>query len=412
MSGTIDYFDPPQEFFSPCDSEFWRSYRVFSEFTWLDQYLPANYSRYDAVFYSALFSPDILIQGRHALNQKSYFPECLCVIGGGALSHLDDHQLSIVTSAFDYVCTGYDIREMISAVLEENRGLPKGGTGRHIRTNGYVSVQPDYRLVDVRRFVTSYTGHGCDWGKCRFCNSSLNGGYQCRPIPEITQEIQQLSSLNGEIKEVMLSSDSFTEGFLKGLASSLSSRKSNVPYNIMLRGERWVSDELGVELSKSGCSDVFIGAEALANEMLHTLNKGLDTSNILTAVKALSSHVKVILGLILFVPRATQKQLDEQLRNIETILPHVAAFEPEILSVPQGTEFAKQPERYGIRLWARDRSINDSWCYGLSPDIPWTFALAGESQIWFRHYEKLRNLIQDFVESHYWDSIDEVRLRF
>ncbi|MDD2900809.1 MAG: radical SAM protein [Syntrophales bacterium] len=412
LSGTIDYFDPPEEFFSPCDSEFWRSSRIFSDFTWLDQHLPTTYAEYDAVFYSSLFSPDILIQGRHALNQKHHFPNSLCIVGGSALSCLDDQQLSVVTSIFDFVCTGYDIREMISAILQEKPRLPKSGVGKHIRTNGNVFVQPDYRLVDVRRFVTSYSGHGCEWGKCRFCNSSLNCGIFCRPIPELIDEIEQLAGLNGMVKDVMLSSDSFTEDYLTSLASSLSDRKSKVPYNVMLRGERWVSNGLGDKLRKSGCSDVFIGAEALCDEILSVMNKGLNTSSILNAIKALSSHVQVILGLILFVPGVTEKQLNEQLQNIEKILPHVSAIEPEILTVIQRTEFAKEPGRYGIQLWAKEKAVNDSWCYGLSPDIPWTFTSDRDARTWFRYYEKLRRLTQGFVEPHYWDSIDEVQSRF
>jgi hypothetical protein len=412
LSGTIEYFDPPEEFFSPCDSEFWRSSRIFSDFTWLDHHLPTTCAEYDAVFYSSLFSPDILIHGRHALNQKRHFPNCLCIVGGSALSCLDNQQVSVLTSAFDFVCTGYNIPEMISKVLQEKRVLPKRDVGKPVRTNGNVSVQPDYRLIDVRRFVTCYSGHGCEWGKCRFCNSSLNCGIFCRPIPEVIDELEQLADLNGMVKDIMLSSDSFTEGYLTELASTLSSRNSRVPYNVMLRGERWVSNGLGEKLRKSGCSDVFIGGEALSDEVLRILNKGLNAANILSAIKALAPHVKIILGLILFVPGVTEKQLNEQLHNIETILPYVAAIEPEILSVLQGTEFAKRPERHGMQLWAKDKTVNDSWCYGLSPDIPWTFKSAGDARIWFRHDTKLRALIQDFVEPHYWDSIDEVHSRF
>ena len=70
LSGEIDYFDPPSEFFSPCESEYWLSSRIFHEASWLDDYLSETSNGYDAVFYSALFSPDILVHGRHSINQK------------------------------------------------------------------------------------------------------------------------------------------------------------------------------------------------------------------------------------------------------------------------------------------------------------------------------------------------------
>ena len=71
LSGEIDYFDPPDELFSSCESERWLSSNIFHEANWLDDYLPENSNEYDAVFYSALFSPDILVQGRHAISQKT-----------------------------------------------------------------------------------------------------------------------------------------------------------------------------------------------------------------------------------------------------------------------------------------------------------------------------------------------------
>ncbi len=165
-------------------------------------------------------------------------------------------------------------------------------------------------------------------------------------------------------------------------------------------------------LTESPCTDVFLGAESLNDGVLRILNKGVNTENNINAVINLSKNVKVILGLLLFIPDATEKQLDDQIQAIEKVLPMVDAIEPEILSVNQGTEFASQPEKYGIKLWATERTINDSWCYGLCPDIPWTFNNSNDAEIWFEHYDKLRNLIEDFVQPHYWDSIDHVRLRF
>ena len=109
LSGKIDYFDPPDEFFSSCESKYWLSPRIFHEASWLDDFFPGNLTEFDAVFYSALFSPDILVHGRHAINQKKHFPDCKSIIGGAAISCLNDRQVSVVSEIFDYVCIGYDI---------------------------------------------------------------------------------------------------------------------------------------------------------------------------------------------------------------------------------------------------------------------------------------------------------------
>ncbi len=413
LSGQIDYFDPPEEFLSSCDSEYWLSPQIFQEASWLDDYLPEVSEKYDAIIYSALFSLDILVHGRHSINQKKVLPDCVTAIGGPVLSCLNNGQIAIIMEVFDYVCCGYDVEYFISEIVK-NKPADNNSNHRHLKTHSLVNIQPDYSLQDIRPFITVYSGHGCNWGKCRFCNSVFqsNPQYYSRPAVEIANDFEQISRLKPGFKDVMLSSDSFTQKNLMDLASCLKNRKINVPYNIMLRGEKWLSEDLGELLNESGCTDVFIGAESLNGKILNILNKGVNTENIINAVTNLSKHVNVILGLLLFIPGATEKQLDDQLLAIEKVLPEVDAIEPEILSVVQGTEFASHPEKYGIKLWANERTINDSWCYGLSPDIPWTFINEKESEIWFKHYDKLRSLLEGFVQPHYWDSIDHVRLRF
>ncbi|MFX1554717.1 MAG: B12-binding domain-containing radical SAM protein [Promethearchaeota archaeon] len=414
LSGNIDYFDPPEDFFSPCDSEYWLSPRIFHDAQWLDAYLPSDYQRYDAVFYSSLFSPDILILGRHALIQKKHYANCSTIIGGAAINCLNDTQLSVLSEVFAHICIGYDIADMIFQIFSK-----KGSSSSHL-CRSYITaknppvLRPNYGLLDIRPFITVYSGHGCDWGRCRFCNSqSLSEqGYYSRSPENIAKDFEDISKANGKVRDVMLSSDSFTRNDLVELMSCLRQKGSRVPYNLMLRGDQWISKEIGESLKESGCTDVFIGAESLNNDVLRILNKGISTESIIGAVKCLSNYVKVIVGLLLFIPQVTERQLDKQLINLEKVLPYVHAVEPEILSVIQGTEFAVHNEGYGIKLWTTDRTINDSWCYGLSPDIPWTFDDKKEADMWFSHYDELRTLLGGFVQQHYWDSIDHIRLRF
>lgn len=384
LSGTIDYFDPPREFFSQWNSKHWLSSKIFYDAKWLDNYLPKDFKKYNAIFYSALFSPDIFLHGRHSINQKNNFPDCKTIIGGQAISCLNQRQLSVLSDVFDYVCADNNIGKLI---------------------------QPNYELTNIKDFITIYSGDGCNWNKCRFCNSKKIK-YHTRPAVEIASDLEQIARINPDIKDVMLSSDSFTRKDLIEIASCLKKKESKIPYNIMLRGESWITEKISKLLHESGCTDVFIGAESLNNEILKIVNKGTNTKNITNAVENLSNYMKVTLGLMLFIPHITEKQLEKQLLTLEKILPYVYDIEPEILSVIQGTEFACHSEKYGIKLWATNRTINDSWCYGLSPDIPWTFSNPQDAKTWFKHYDKLKNLIKDFVQPHYWDSIDYVRERW
>jgi hypothetical protein len=414
LGGSINYFDPPEEFFSPCDSEYWLSPRIFDDAHWFDRYFPSDYKGYDAVVYSALFSPDLLIYGRHAVVQKEHHPECITVIGGSAVNCLNEEQLSVLSEAFDHICIGHDIEYLVHQVLGVRHSTRSSRPRKYIEAKNPPAVQPNYELWEIRPFITVYSGQGCNWGKCLFCNTNTLsvGGYCPRPPEDIAEEFIEISKANGKVKDVMLSSDSFTKRDLVELMSHLKQTASRVPYNLMLRGEGWISEEIGAELKETGCTDVFIGAEALDDEVLRIINKGVTTEGIINAVKSLSEHVKVIIGLLLFIPRVTEAQLEAQLSNLEKILPFVESVEPEILSVVQNADLAARHRDYGIKLWATEKTINDSWCYGLSPDIPWTFEDEKEVEIWFRYYDEMRALLSGHVEPRYWDSIDHMRLRF
>lgn len=378
LSGSIDYFNPPNNLMSPINSDYWLSSRIFYDGLWMDKYLLGTYGDIDVIYYSALFSPDILIHGRHLVNQKKVKPDTIGIIGGVGVQDLNVRQREVLLDVFDKICTNGTFKKM----------------------------SPNYSLIDTKLFATIYSGDGCHWGSCRFCRS---GSASCfnRPLKEIAFDLKQLASL--ECKEVMLSSDTFTQLRLTELASVLKGNKT--PYNIMLRGEKWVSDKLASSLDRSGCSDVFIGAESLSDAILRILNKGVAVEDIAYAVKNLARYMKVILGLILFVPGVKLKYLEDQLIALEKVVPYVSRFEPDILSVTYGAEFAANPKKYGIQLWTTP-SINDAWCYGFSPDIPWLPIDRTEIDMWFAHCDKLQNLLGGLVHPRYWESVDAVKERF
>jgi hypothetical protein len=177
----------------------------------------------------------------------------------------------------------------------------------------------------------------------------------------------------------------------------------------MLRAEPWVTEELGEQLAKLGCTEVFIGAEGLHDEILQLLNKGLSMENIVSVIRALSKFVDITIGMILFVPNVSKIALDSQLRHLEAILPFVWSIEPEILTVVNGSEFAESPSDYGIILNATERVINDSWCFGLSQDIPWTMSDPRQIENWFQHAAELRHLCGDRVSPECWTNVDRLK---
>lgn len=381
MSGTIDYFNPPAEFFSSWNSKNWLNKNIFYTNRLADEYTKA-----DTVYYSSMFSTDILVHGRHAVKMKELFPNCKTVLGGAAVRCLDSKQLSILRIIFD-----------------------------DIYLDSITDVVPDYSLIPIKPFVTIHSGRGCVYGKCRFCNTNSLSEYDMYYIKSaynVMKEFQEIKKY--KVEDVMLSSDMFTRKYINNLAEQLITHKIDVPYNIMLRAEEWIDEEFSNKLKKSGCTDVFIGAEAFEDGILEFLNKGTHTYNNINAIKNLhNAGIKVEVGMILFIPSITKEQMDIQLNNIEPLLPYIHSINLEILTITNHSEFALHPYKYDIELWPRGgKSIIPSWCHGFSPDIPWMFLNKSEIKLWIDHYDDLKLLLGDVVPSHYYESIDYLKGEF
>jgi len=412
LRGRISYFDPPNEFRSKCNSINWMNPDSITYGGWMDHYLPSHDDADNFVFFSSLFSPDIIFQARYSHNIKASDPNVVTAIGGGALATLRQEQLAILTLFFDYVLVGHDVSALLARAFNNNDRRKK--RGEIVRAIAAPEINPDYSLIPIDDFVSVYTGHGCYYGKCSFCDYPARA-YQkivFRSPVDVANDIHQIYKIRPSVADIVLTQDSYNRKYLFETAYEIGCHGGHIPYNLMLRAESWVSQEIGELLARSGCTDVFIGAEALDDRLLQVLNKGVTVRDILNAVKVLSEYVDVTIGMILFVPQATKSALHSQLKLLEELLPYLYSIEPEVLTIVNGSAFARDPSRYGIILNATENVLNDSWCFGLSQDIPWTLADTELIGSWLAHADGLRKLCGEYVKLEYWDAIECIRRNY
>jgi len=415
LSGTISYFDAPGELYTSCDSPSWMNPESIIEGDWLDEYLPVIEKPTDIVFFSALFSPDLVFHARLSHTLRTH-GQITTAIGGNALAGLNERQLSFVSGFFDYVLIGHDV----SALIDQTLGLVMDGKTNEIQSSGRTlialsapSFRPDYSLIKLENFVTVYSGHGCYYGKCNFCDypARAQGAISYRTVDDVVRDLYAIQTLHPSVEDIVLTQDCYTRANLLDTAGKIRKTCDTVPYNLMLRAEPWIDSRIAKILQESGCTDVFIGAEALDDCMLAQLNKGVTTDHIVTAVKALSEHVDVTIGMILFIPKVSQSDLDSQLMVLDGLLPYLNSIEPEVLTVVGGSHYARFPKKYGIVLDATESILNDSWCFGLSQDIPWAMEDLALLERWLRHIEVLREMCSSLVKQEYWSAIDDIKSR-
>lgn len=410
LSGSIPYFDAPEELYCSCTAAEWMNPDSIAEAPWMDCYFPDVRELRRIVLFSALFSPDIVFHSRMSVLLRKADSNAVTAIGGSALLGLGPEQLALIATFFDYVLVGHDVEHLLSIALATPRPQ-RVSRGRLI--TGYSAPQfaPDYRLLPLTDFVTVYSGHGCYYGKCNFCDypARAHGAVVAREPEDVVRDMSRVCALRPSVSDIVLTQDAYARFQLEKTVSEIAKHHGSLPYNLMVRAESWIDRAIGKMLAGSGCTDVFIGAEALDDTILERLNKGVTVDSIVAAVKTLSEYVNVTIGLVLFVPNITPDSLGRQLQVLEELAPYLYSIEPEVLSIMRGSYFAHNPAKYGIILNATDNLLNDSWCFGLSQDIPWTMRDAYLIEEWLAHADDIKRASNGLVRDAYWEAIDALR---
>ena len=361
------------------------------------------------MLFSAQFSPDVVFHARYSHCLKRACKRVITCIGGAAIAGLTPAQLTVLSEFFDYVLVGHDLDVLLSAVMVGMTTPPN--SPQVVRAAAPPKFSADYSLVPMTDIVTVYSGHGCYYGKCRFCDypSRAHQKLYVRDANEVAADLQQVHRIQPTVEDIVLTLDCYKEPDLRNTACAIAGYGGRIPYNLMLRAERWITPAIGKLLAASGCTDVFIGAEALDAAILEVLRKGVSVADIEGSVRSLAEHVDVTIGLILFVPGVDQRSLQTQLMCLERMLPYIHHIEAEVLTIVNGSGFAREPGKYGIVLNATDQLLNDSWCYGLSPDIPWSMADPELFELWMSHADAIRYMCGDRVRPEYWAAVDDLR---
>jgi hypothetical protein len=410
LSGTIGYHSPPPQLVQSCSDSGWLNPSSITEADWMDAYLP-KIEGPGPVLFSAQFSPDVVFHARQSVRCKRRYPHIVTAIGGCALTGLSAEQLEFTSRFFDLVFVGYEVDKALDWLM----GQKEGSSARRpvLFSDGPPDIEPDYSLVELRSGVTVYSGHGCYYARCRFCDypSRSNRHVFYRSPQKVATDLRQVADLNPRVSDITLTQDAYSEKQLRETAAAVAMEGPEVPYHVMFRAEPWVNRDLAKTLAASGCTEVFIGAEALDDRILNVLGKGVTTNHIVKALRALSGYVHVTVGLVLFVPGVEERWLHSQEKTLASVIDIVDEIEPEILTVVNGSEFANSARKYGIRLYADDHWVNDSWCFGLSQDIPWTFENSDSLGLWLEHCDKLKDLCVGRSRGEYWERINRVRER-
>jgi radical SAM superfamily enzyme YgiQ (UPF0313 family) len=313
----------------------------------------------------------ITISYPQALNAaqvvKSIDPEIPVILGGPHVTFTPRETLGHEVVDFVVMHEGeYALRQLIE---NDFRNLDKIGNvafkkdgSIHINQNYFIENLDDlplpardlFPMADYRAlndFTSVLTSRGCPFG-CIFCVPCrmFETSYRTRAVDKVIQEIVHLKAAY-HFNKVGFVDDIFTlkrrrvEQFCEAL------EEIDVRWMCNSRVDT-LDKELCERMHEAGCTTLFFGAESGNTQVLDTLKKRIQPSQILNAVKwAKDAGIEVHLSFIVGTPGETRDMIMETLEFIDSLDVDRLTISP--LTPYPGTSLGDLPEEWGIKIIQR-----------------------------------------------------------
>jgi len=165
---------------------------------------------------------------------------------------------------------------------KENIKFSESGTPDYdgLLQNNYINLieltNPMHALWSNGRWNKMMLAHGCYWGKCTFCDGSLDyiGRYEAAPIELIVDRMEAIMQQTGQ-SGFHFVDEAAPPALLRKLAEEILRRKITVSYWTNVRFEKSFTPELCYILSQSGCIAISGGLEVASPRILKLINKGI-----------------------------------------------------------------------------------------------------------------------------------------
>jgi radical SAM superfamily enzyme YgiQ (UPF0313 family) len=142
-------------------------------------------------------------------------------------------------------------------------------------------VNPMHRLWSDGRWNKLTLAHGCYWGRCTFCDTSLDyiRRYEPNTVQVLCDRIVEMIRQTGQIGFHFVD-EAAPPALMRALALEIIRRKLTVVWWTNIRFEKSFTYDLCLLLKESGCIAVSGGLEVASDRLLGMINKGVSVSKV------------------------------------------------------------------------------------------------------------------------------------
>ncbi|MBI1308175.1 MAG: radical SAM protein [Bacteroidetes bacterium] len=220
----------------------------------------------------------------------------------------------------------------------------------------YISViemaNPMHSLWNDGRWLKLTMAHGCYWGKCTFCDISLDyiGNYEPLTAKLLVDRMEEMIHQTGETGFHFVD-EAAPPALMRELALEIIRRGLTVQWWTNIRFEKSFTNDLCRLLSASGCIAVSGGLEVASNRLLELIDKGVTVEQVALAAHNFTQNGMLVHAYLMY--GYASQTVEETVDSLEMVR---QLFESGVLQSAYWHQFSmtahspvgKDPERFGV----------------------------------------------------------------
>ena len=213
-------------------------------------------------------------------------------------------------------------------------------------------VNPMHRMWSDGRWNKLTMAHGCYWGKCTFCDISLDYIKIYEPVAAnlIVDRIQELSEKTGQ-NGFHFVDEAAPPALMREVALEILRRKISVTWWTNIRFEKSFTQDLCLLLKASGCIAVSGGLEVASDRLLKLIDKGVTVEQVAKVTRNFTEAGVMVHAYLMYgYPTQTIQETIDSLEMVRQL------FEAGVLQSGFWHQFAMTahspvgmyPEQFGV----------------------------------------------------------------
>ncbi len=231
-----------------------------------------------------------------------------------------------------------------------------------LNLDDYLSVvetaNPMFRLWSDGQWNKLTVAHGCYWGKCSFCDTSLDyiSRYEPNQVSNVVDRMESLMSQTGR-NGFHFVDEAAPPALLKEVALEILKRNLKVVWWTNIRFEKRFTPDLCRLLKVSGCLAVSGGLEVASERILKLINKGVTLEQVSQVSKAFNDAGILVHAYLMYgFPTQTAQETIDSLEIVRQLFENgcVDSGFWHQFAMTVHSDVGRNPEKYKVEITTKE----------------------------------------------------------